>query len=71
VPVTIISLVLFVLTWVVGILIALAIDPVMAASVAGSGIVLRIIFIIVLAKAIQSAFAYEKERRAEQEYGPA
>jgi hypothetical protein len=66
--VTILSLVLFVLTWLIAILLALAINPIAAASVAASGIVLRIIVIVVLAKSIQSAFAYEKERWAEEEY---
>ncbi|HTU90563.1 MAG TPA: hypothetical protein VMF69_10850 [Gemmataceae bacterium] len=61
--VTILSLVLYVLTWLIAILLALAIDPIAAASVAGGGIVLRIIVIVVLAKSIQSAFAYERERR--------
>jgi hypothetical protein len=33
-----------------------------------SGAIVRIIIIIALAKSIQSAYAYEKERRAEEEY---
>lgn len=33
-----------------------------------SGAIIRIVFIVALAKSIQSAYAYEKERRAEEEY---
>ena len=68
VPVTITSLILYVLTTVAGmVLLSLSDEP----AAAGRGIIVRILIIIALAKSIQSALAYERERRAQEEYGPA
>jgi hypothetical protein len=62
---TITSLVLYLLATLAMIVIAaLGDDP----GLAGGGMIVRIIIIIALAKSIQSAHAYEKERRAEEEY---
>lgn len=62
---TITSLVLYLLATLAMIAIAaLGDDP----GVAGGGMVVRIIIIVLLAKSIQSAYAYEKERRAAEEY---
>ncbi len=55
IPITITSLVLFVLLM----LGAAALDP----STLVQGIVLKVIFFVGIAKAIQAAFAYERERR--------
>jgi hypothetical protein len=67
VPVTITSLILYVLVTVAGmVLLSLSDEP----APARSGIIVKILIIIALAKSIQSALAYEKERRAQEEYGP-
>ncbi|HEY7422642.1 MAG TPA: hypothetical protein VH682_00145 [Gemmataceae bacterium] len=44
---------------------------VLAPAALASGAIVRILIIIALAKSIQSAYAYEKERRAQAEYEPA
>ncbi len=62
VPATIISLTLYLLAT----LSMALIDPLLLVS----GVIFRIIFVVALAKAIQSALAYEKSRRAAEEYGP-
>jgi hypothetical protein len=63
VPVTILSLVLY-----IGAALGFAmLDPTTLAA----GLIIKIIVIVFLAKAIQAALAYEKERRREAELGPA
>ena len=62
VPITIVAMVL-VVAYVIGLII---LDP---ANI-GRGIVIKVIVIVALAKAIQAAFAYEREKRKE-EWGPA
>jgi hypothetical protein len=60
VPVTIISLVLFLLGWVITVGFAISTNT---TEMIASGIIVKIIIIIALVKSIQSALAYEKERQ--------
>jgi predicted RND superfamily exporter protein len=62
VPVTVLSLVLY-----IG---AAAVFGILEPTTLAQGLVIKIIVIVALAKAIQSAIAYEKERRASLEVEP-
>ncbi len=61
VAMTVSGLVLYLLATVI----MLAVNPV---ALAGCGVVLRIVFIVALAKSVQTAIAYERERRADEDY---
>jgi hypothetical protein len=64
VPITITSLVLYILVS----MLDLALKAMTAPAQAFSGIIWKIIFIVALSSSIRAAVAYEKERRAEEDY---
>jgi hypothetical protein len=67
VPVTISALVLYILATVVMVAVLLLTMP-DALPAMGAGLVVRIVYIVVLARAIQAAVAYEKEQRASRAF---
>lgn len=72
VPVTIFGLVWYLLTLAAGLAIVslLSGDPAAIGQYVGGVLLVRILIIVGLAGSIQSALAYEKERRAEMDFGP-
>jgi hypothetical protein len=65
IPATVLSLVVYI--GITAIMVAFSDSP---GAALGSGMIIRVIVIVALAKAIQSAIAYEKERRASLEVEP-
>jgi hypothetical protein len=70
VPVTVLSLVLYILGTLVTFGLIAAVNPAGLGAM-GFGIIIRIAIIVGLVKAVQSALAYERERREQDEYGAA
>jgi hypothetical protein len=72
VPVTILGLVLYLSTFAAGLAIVALFngEPEEIARYLGRGWLVRILIIVGLASSIKSALAYEKERRAETDFGP-
>lgn len=64
VPITITSLVLYILVSMLDLVLKALTDPAQTVS----GMIWKIIFIVALSSSIRAAVAYEKERRAEEEY---
>jgi hypothetical protein len=64
VPITITSLVVYILVTLIDVALAALTDPARMTA----GIIWKFIFIAALISSIQSAVAYERERRAEEEY---